>query len=97
MKKGRMGMTTRTTISSTTRWNSSSTLVMTSALAQVAARPTSTENTRADITDMMGAISRLKSSSGSSLRPSAADWMDRAGMMAKPADMDSRAASTDEP
>ena len=28
---------------------------------------------------------------------SAADWMDRAGMMAKPADMDSRAASTDEP
>ena len=82
MKKGRMGMTTRTTISTTMRWNSSSTSVTTLARAQVAASPSRTESTRADITDMMGAISRLNSSSGSLLRPSAADWMDRAGMMA---------------
>ena len=82
MKKGRMGMTTRVTMSSTICWNSSRTLVITSALDQVAARPMSTENTRADITDMMGSISRVKSISGRSRRPSTADWMDRAGMMA---------------
>ena len=77
-----MGMITRVTTSSTMRWNSSRRRVTASALAQVAARPTSTENTRADMTDMTGAISRLNSSSGSWLSPSAADWMDRAGMMA---------------
>ena len=52
------------------------------ARVQVAARPTSTEKTSADITDMTGAMSRLNSSSGASLSPSAADWMDRPGMMA---------------
>lgn len=43
IKKGRMGITTRETTASTTRWNSSSTWVMTLARVQVAARPTSTE------------------------------------------------------
>ena len=42
--------------------------------------PTSTEKIRADMTVIMGAISRSKSSSGSSRSPSAADWMDRLGM-----------------
>ena len=55
---------------------------MTLARVQVAARPTNTEKTSADITDMTGAMSRLNSSSGASLSPSAADWMDRPGMMA---------------
>ncbi len=82
MKKGRMGITTRETTASTTRWNSSSTWVMTLARVHVAARPTRTEKTSADITDMTGAMSRLNSSSGASLSPSAADWMDRPGMMA---------------
>ena len=76
-----MGITTRETTASTTRWNSSSTWVMTLARVQVAARPTRTEKTRADITDMMGAISRLNSNSGVSRRPSTADWMERAGIM----------------
>lgn len=53
-KEGRMGITTRETTASTTRWNSSSTWVMTLARVQVAARPTSTEKTSADITDMTG-------------------------------------------
>ena len=78
------------------RWNSSSTLVMVSALAQVAARPTSTENTRADMTLMMGSMARVNSSSGVSRSPSAADWMERLGIMAKPAPMDMRAAHTEE-
>ena len=91
-----MGMTTRVTTASTTFWNSSSTWVMALARVHVAARPTRTEKTSADITLIMGSISRLNSTVGSSRRLSAADWMDSAGIRTKPAPMDIRAAHTEE-
>ena len=81
MKKGSTGITILVTMASTTCWNSSSSPVMASAFTQVAARPTSTERTRAAMTDITGVISSLNSSSGSWLSPPAADWMDRLGMI----------------
>ena len=96
MKKGRMGMMIRVTTSSTICWNSSSRRMMVPAWVQVAARPMSTENTRAEITGMMGEISSWNSSSGAVRSPSAEDWMDMPGMRTKPAPADSRAAHTDE-
>ena len=82
MKNGRMGMMTFFTMSSTMFWNSCSTAVMVFAFVHTAARPSSTENTNADMTGMICGMSSWNATAGSSRRPSGSVTMLRLGMMA---------------
>ena len=80
IKTGSTGMTTFVTMESTICWNSSRTSVITSALVHVAARPRSSENTRALMTGMIWGISSWNTMSGSFLSSSTSEIMDRWGI-----------------
>ena len=80
----------------TMRWNSSSRPAKVLARVHAAVRPSRIDSTSALITLMITGISSWKTASGSSRSPSAADTMDRCGISAYPAPIDSSAAKIED-